>query len=569
MTIHGLPSGVCGRCWRCSRSAPARRGSSESRQHLGDRRRLGRLRLIADLFDHYGVRRPAMLRAWARGEDVDASGAALAQPACWQPELWRRLRARIASPSPAERLDAACAALIRRPLARRPARAHLAVRAHPAAGELRPGARGARHRPRRARVPAAPLPRPVARGRPGDGRPRPARALAGGRARHPRARDTTGELAVNRLLRSWGADSRQLQLVLTGAGEHADHHHTLGDADDRPDTLLKRIQDDVRANNPPPGPPLPGELDLRLELAPDDRSISVHACHGPARQVEVLREAIMHLLAEDPTLEPRDVIVMCPDIETFAPLIQATFGTAPADQPDEFEPGANPTSGSGSPTGRCARRTRSSRSSRELIELAELRADRLADARPRLSRARPPPLPVRRRRPRPDPGLDRRVPASAGVSTPPTGHVPARGAAGRDLAGRAAAAAARGRDERGGPASCTTDVLPLDDVESGAIELAGRFAEFVHRVGAALDSLAGPHTVPAGPTRSPTRPTRSRRPPSAMRGSDTSCARCSPTWWRTRARPPPSPCSSSRSCARCSPTGSRGGRRARTSAPAT
>ena len=36
---------------------------------------------------------------------------------------------------------------------------------------------------------------------------------------------------------------------------------------------------------------------------------------------------MLHLLEDDPTLEPRDVIVMCPDIETFAPLIQATFGS--------------------------------------------------------------------------------------------------------------------------------------------------------------------------------------------------------------------------------------------------
>ena len=42
--------------------------------------------------------------------------------------------------------------------------------------------------------------------------------------------------------------------------------------------------------------------------------------------MEVIRDAILHALADDPTLEPRDVIVMCPDIETFAPLIQATFG---------------------------------------------------------------------------------------------------------------------------------------------------------------------------------------------------------------------------------------------------
>ena len=46
-----------------------------------------------------------------------------------------------------------------------------------------------------------------------------------------------------------------------------------------------------------------------------------------------MRDAILHLLAEDPTLEPRDVIVMCPDIETFAPLIHATFGSS--EQPDD------------------------------------------------------------------------------------------------------------------------------------------------------------------------------------------------------------------------------------------
>ncbi len=47
----------------------------------------------------------------------------------------------------------------------------------------------------------------------------------------------------------------------------------------------------------------------------------------------MLHDAILHLLADDPTLEPRDVIVMCPDIETFAPLIQATFGAAEDERP--------------------------------------------------------------------------------------------------------------------------------------------------------------------------------------------------------------------------------------------
>ena len=62
-----------------------------------------------------------------------------------------------------------------------------------------------------------------------------------------------------------------------------------------------------------------------------DRSVQVHACHGRTRQVEVLREVVVGLLADDPTLEPRDVLVMCPDVETFAPIIAATFAIGAED----------------------------------------------------------------------------------------------------------------------------------------------------------------------------------------------------------------------------------------------
>jgi exodeoxyribonuclease V gamma subunit len=36
----------------------------------------------------------------------------------------------------------------------------------------------------------------------------------------------------------------------------------------------------------------------------DDRALRIHACHGRARQDEVLRDAILHLLQVDPTSEP-------------------------------------------------------------------------------------------------------------------------------------------------------------------------------------------------------------------------------------------------------------------------
>src|SRR5581483_7559340 len=121
-----------------------------------------------------------------------------------------------------------------------------------------------------------------------------------------------------------------------GGQDAADHHRPLAEP---PRTLLGRIQADIREDRLPPGPPLPGQPDLRAPLDPADRSLQVHACHGRARQVEVMRDAILHLLAEDPTLEARDVIVMCPDVESFAPLIHATFG---AGDPGEEEDGAGP-----------------------------------------------------------------------------------------------------------------------------------------------------------------------------------------------------------------------------------
>ena len=80
-------------------------------------RRFGAARHLADLFDRYGVHRPAMIERWAAGDDVDGRGAALPADLAWQATLWRLLRERLGVPSPAERLGAGV-----RPAARRAAR---------------------------------------------------------------------------------------------------------------------------------------------------------------------------------------------------------------------------------------------------------------------------------------------------------------------------------------------------------------------------------------------------------------------------------------------------------------
>ena len=66
-------------------------------------------------------------------------------------------------------------------------------------------------------------------------------------------------------------------------------------------------------------------------VAPDrDRSIQIHCCHSPLREVEVLYDNLLALFETDRTLMPRDIVVMTPDIATYAPLIQAVFD-APED----------------------------------------------------------------------------------------------------------------------------------------------------------------------------------------------------------------------------------------------
>jgi len=57
----------------------------------------------------------------------------------------------------------------------------------------------------------------------------------------------------------------------------------------------------------------------------DDLSVQFHSCHSPMREVEVLHDRLLDLLARHADLEPQDVVVMAPDIETYTPFIQAVF----------------------------------------------------------------------------------------------------------------------------------------------------------------------------------------------------------------------------------------------------
>lgn len=444
----------------------------------GETRRFAAVRHLADLYDRYGIHRPEMLQAWSAGEDRGTNAQNR-----WQAELWRRLARHIGVPSPAERLADACAALRRDPdLAGLPARCSLfgLTRLAPSYLDIL-GALAAEREVHLFLLHPSPVLWNALSGQ------RPRRGLR-------RAEDPTAESARNPLLGSWGRDAREMQLVLTGTDAPlADEH--LAPAVGEPSTLLERIQHDVRHDRAPAGVPRQGQDDGRALLAEGDRSIQVHACHGRARQVEVLRDALLHLLADDADLEPRDVIVMCPDIETYAPLVDATFGTADAGADGEEQNLRQ------LPDLRVRLADRSLRQTNPVLAVV---SELLTLATARLSATEVLDLadrePVRRRFGFDDDQLARLKEwvVSAGVrwgldagwraafQLDPLEANTWRSGLDRLLLGVAMA-------EDGEP--LVGGILPLDEVDSGDIALAGRLAELIDRLDAALGALTGPKRV--------------------------------------------------------------------------
>ena len=438
-------------------------------------KRFSSIRHVADLFDRYAVHRPDMLQRWAAGSSEEDEPV-------WQVELWRRLRARIERPSPAERLLDACGRL----------------RDEPELLEL----------PRRlslfglTRLPASYLDVLEAIAAARDVHlfllhPSPAlwerlEGSVGPSSRSVlRSQDPTAGAPHNPLLASWGRDAREMQLVLGGALPHA--APASPEPFPGPPTLLRRIQDDVRADRAPQGVGGGEHPDGRPILEAGDDSIRVHSCHGRGRQVEVLRDAILHLLEDDPTLEPRDIIVLCPDIEAYAPLIQATFG------------GHDLNDGSKDPAHKLEIRL-ADRSLRQTNPVMGVLAEVLELATARITATEVLDLagrePVRRRFRFGDEDLSRLeewvdeacvrwgfdAAHRSSFQLEGIGTNTWQSGLDRILLGVAMA------DERqrlfGG-------TLPLDDVDSTDIDLAGRMSEFLDRLRRALDALAGSRAVDA------------------------------------------------------------------------
>lgn len=154
------------------------------------------------------------------------------------------------------------------------------------------------------------------------------------------------------LVEAWGRSARDQQYLLRSASANANANANLDDDDaatDGPtgDTRLHWLHRDILgaavapqsmdASNDPSwnarggasasGETVAGPARAGAAVAPDD-SLQVHVCHSPTREVEVLHDRLLGLFAAHEDIEPADVLILTPEIDTYAPLIEAVFGAA-------------------------------------------------------------------------------------------------------------------------------------------------------------------------------------------------------------------------------------------------
>ncbi len=260
-----------------------------------DRRRFLLAARLADVFTQYLVYRPDMILGWEAGADAHD----------WQAQLWRRVRSRIPTQHRAQR------------------RSVLANELH-ARGD---GETAPLHVFGVSQLPDDVLAslRAVAAHR--DVHvyfPDPCREhweeLR--RLRNVLMRDDADSLYFeigHPLLASLGRVGQDFSLALDDSGEQRDPLDER-EAPANAASLLDALQTSIRLLEPD------HVRTAIVQPSRTDASARVHACHTRLRELEVLKDQLLGFLADNTTLQPRDIVVMAPDIAAYATYLPAVFG---------------------------------------------------------------------------------------------------------------------------------------------------------------------------------------------------------------------------------------------------
>lgn len=276
------------------------------------RDRFAMARAVADRFDQYAHFRPEMLETWARGGDFLKKNL---NSESWQRSLWRALHdsfgrdpglipSRLAHPDAVEKLKAAFPEItvigsgsldpllveILARLAQAGSRINVRI-ALPCLGYLADLRRQTREKN------LAPI---------GEG--------------DPETFDLDVDEPSNPLLASMGRHAAGTFVLLGQLDDQYTHWPAASDSGPIPphSNLLNRLQGAVRSNAP---------FEKTSPLPTADASVSIHECHGPRRELEVLRNELLRAFRDIEGLKPGEILIAAPSLETYAPLVSAVFQT--------------------------------------------------------------------------------------------------------------------------------------------------------------------------------------------------------------------------------------------------
>jgi exodeoxyribonuclease V gamma subunit len=260
---------------------------------------------ISAAFDQYLIYRPDMIEAWQAGRLTTG----IEREEVWQAELWRRLNSAISTPHRLALVSSLFEALERRPQLKQmlPERLSIFGISYLPPFHLEFFNRLSAYVPVRmyALNPCCEYW--------GD-------IVSEGRAARLSSTADPDDMYFEQghaLLAAWGAHGREF------FNRTVDMDLSMKDCfdDALPQSMLGFVQADILKLIDRRGP----ESEQQV-CAAADRSVQVHSCHSAMRELEVLRDCLLDLFSGDTDLNPDDVLVLTPDMQLYAPCIQAVFG---------------------------------------------------------------------------------------------------------------------------------------------------------------------------------------------------------------------------------------------------
>jgi len=126
----------------------------------------------------------------------------------------------------------------------------------------------------------------------------------------------------NALLAAWGKQTQAtIDLLLTG--DEVPESLSTDFVEAPAPTMLGQLQNSI-LNLLDPEPAASAEV---VPIEEDDRSLQIDVCHSLQRELEVLHARLQDLLDQPNPPAPEDILVVTPDLQGAAPLIDAVFGT--------------------------------------------------------------------------------------------------------------------------------------------------------------------------------------------------------------------------------------------------